>query len=309
MTESSFAARYLMLARQRLRAGDARGAIEQLRRVLSEDPSLAEAHALLAYALYNAKRVYAARVECDQALALEPENITAHLAAALVAIAERKPALAQEHVDAAVALSPDNANSYEVQARVCELRGDRAGEHAALEKALSLAAEDTEIMAKLGFLHLRQRQYPRALELAQHALENEPENATALCLMGYVHLADGDIEAARDHAIWALRNGKQEGALRLLAAIKAKQSLLLGVWWRYSVWLQALGEARIAFVLVGSYLVYRVASVFARSRGSEAADLVDDAWYAICIYSWVAPSLFQRSLRRELDQIKLRSDF
>jgi hypothetical protein len=125
-----------------------------------------------------------------------------------------------------------------------------------------------------------------------------------------VHLARGEIDAARDHALWALRNGEQRSALGLLAAIKARQSFLLGVWWRYSVWLSALAEGRIAAVLVVSFLAYRVATVFAQQHASkQIADLVNYAWYGMCAYSWFGPSLFQRSLRRELDQIKLRADF
>ncbi|HWZ89713.1 MAG TPA: tetratricopeptide repeat protein [Polyangiaceae bacterium] len=302
--------RLLGLARQRLRMGDARGAVEPLRRVLSEDPNLAEAHALLACALHNTKRIFAARVECELALQLDPESVTGHLASSFVAVAERKPQLAEQHVEAAIALAPENPAGYEARARVYRLRGDRRAEREALERALSLEPEDANVLAKLGSLDLWARNYVSAEKYAQQALENEPENGEALCLKGYVHLARGEIDAARDHALWALRNGKQERALHLLAAIKARQSFVLGLWWRYSVWLSAMGEGRIATVLVGSFLVYRVAAALVQQHGlRQGAELVNYAWYGICAYSWFGPALFRRSLRRELAQIELRKDF
>jgi hypothetical protein len=33
------------------------------------------------------------------------------------------------------------------------------------------------------------------------------------------------------------------------------------------------------------------------------------AWIAFAVYTWVAPAMFMRSIRRETEQVSLRPDF
>ncbi|XXY46877.1 hypothetical protein WME91_43440 [Sorangium sp. So ce269] len=76
------------------------------------------------------------------------------------------------------------------------------------------------------------------------ALKAEPEHADALILIGDVLLRRGDASGAREHAVWAIRTDVRDpDALRLLAAIKARESLLLGLWFRVSSVLARLGPS------------------------------------------------------------------
>ena len=45
------------------------------------------------------------------------------------------------------------------------------------------------------------------------------------------------------------------------------------------------------------------------ARSPAATSLVSMGWLAVAAYTWFAPGVFQRMLRRELEQVQLRSDF
>ncbi|WP_437929559.1 hypothetical protein WMF37_09900 [Sorangium sp. So ce291] len=68
--------------------------------------------------------------------------------------------------------------------------------------------------------------------------------------MGHVLLRRGDVSGAREHAVWALRTDRSHpDALRRLAAIKARERLLLGLWFRRSSALAGLGPSAMLVLL------------------------------------------------------------
>jgi len=143
------------------------------------------------------------------------------------------------------------------------------------------------------------------------SLTLSPANQDALVLMGAVLLRRGDVENAREHAIWAIRiDPTDRGALHLMGAIKAKTSWFLGLWWRYNTWCSEVGSKNAAVVLLGAFILYRFLTQFLvdfdRPQGAE---LVSYAWLGICIYSWVGPGIFQRELQKELQSVQLRKGF
>ena len=129
--------------------------------------------------------------------------------------------------------------------------------------------------------------------------------------MGNVLLRRGKVEEAREHAVWALRNDPADrGALRLMAAIKARQNPFLGLWWRYSTWMGSLGDGRAIVVLLGAYVAYRVLTITVADRGNAGlANLVSALWLAFVAYTWFGPAMFRRSLERELESVKLERGF
>jgi tetratricopeptide (TPR) repeat protein len=179
-----------------------------------------------------------------------------------------------------------------------------------LESALELDPEDIEALVSLGSLHHDRGRLAEAEDAARRALEIEPERQEALVLMGYVHLSRGDVEAAREHAIWALRATPTDaGAIRLLAAVKARQSLLWGVWYRANARLFSYGSKAVA-ILLGMFVVQIFARLILSDVGLPgAADVVRLAWLALCVYSWVGPARFNAMVRKELESVRLRSDY
>ena len=129
--------------------------------------------------------------------------------------------------------------------------------------------------------------------------------------MGRILLHHGKVEEAREHAIWALRSDpSSRGALHLMAAVKARSSFWLGLWWRYSTWMGALGDGRAILVLLAAYVLYRFGVITAQHVGRQnLAEYLSLLWLGIVAYTWFGPMLFRRSLEKELKTVQLREDF
>jgi Flp pilus assembly protein TadD len=302
--------RFTDLGAAALDRGQHQAAVDLFRRALTLDPDEPRAHALLALALLRMKRLGAALLEAQTALVLAPEAPLSHLILGHVLLAHRKPEEARGHFESAREhdlASPAPLRGLAAVETFFD-REDRAVE--ILEKALELDPEDVDTLSALGTAHLSRGRLDEAERHARAALEIEPEHADSLVLMGFVLLKRGDIQGAREHAVWALRGAAGEtDALRLLVAIKARESLFLGLWFRFNSMLGALGPSGM-LVLLGAYCVQRVLQLALEDmKMKPIAELVGYAWLGLCVYSWVAPGVFQRMLVREIKMVRLREDF
>jgi tetratricopeptide (TPR) repeat protein len=298
----------LAAAADQIDHGNPQLAIEILRRVLSQAPELSPAHALLAIALLNQKRIHAARAEAQMAVTLEPESPLAHRALGHVHIAHKNLGAARAELDAAIELAPDDATNHRVSASLSVLQGRRKEARASLERARQLDPEDSDVIVAMGNLELSEGRLDAAEACAREALEILPEHVDGLVLMGNLLLRRGKIDEAREHAIWALRRSAADAdALRLLVSIKAHESLFLGVWWRFNTWLGELGDGRAVLVLLGAYVVQRALVLWAnQNQHAMTAEIVQFGWLGICVYTWVGPGLFKRALTKELGRVQLR---
>ena len=76
------------------------------------------------------------------------------------------------------------------------------------------------------------------------------------------------------------------------------------------VWMGALGDSRANLVLVLAYLAYRAGTMATADAGQKGiASIVSLAWLSFCVYSWFAPSMFQRAVQRELAEVELRPGY
>lgn len=301
----------LELALQLMRVGQLDGAMGQLRAVLADDPELARAHALLATILLDQHRLAAAEHESALALRIEPENPLALHVAVRVAIATRRFKAAAGLLDQLLALHPGDAEAKRWQARLAGLEGRREEEGRLLAEALALDPEDPDLLSDLADHHLQAGRVAEAERWARRALEVEPGHADSLVSMGFVLLRQGRAAEARDHAVWALQQDPGDRrALSLLVAVKARSSFLLGLWWRWSAWMGSLGDQRAILVLLGAFVIYRVAVVTADYYQHEnLATYLQVVWLGIVAYTWIGAGLFQNALRKELATVELRRDF
>lgn len=300
--------RLLSLARRQLRIGQLDGAVETLRRALAEDPDHADAHALLALVLHDMKRLHAAAYESDRALTLDPLGFLPLLASGIVLLARRKLSEAEDRFQQLRQLAPESAEPLRRLAAVRGFQGERREVRELLDEALRREPENVDVLTDLGDWHLEAGDAAGAERHARGALEIEPESPEALVLMGHVLLRRGRSQEAREHAVWALRkNPESREALYLMAAIKARKNPLLGLWWRWSIWMGALGEGRAILVLLAAFVVYRFGTITAAHLGYEdLAAGVQIAWLALVAYTWFGPTLFYRSLRKDLAGVELR---
>jgi predicted Zn-dependent protease len=105
--------------------GQIDGAIDTLRRVLSDDPDQPEAHAWLAACLLRKRRLHAATVEAQMALTLAPESTLARWVGAEVELARRDFGAAERHIEALLADAPGVPAFHRLKAGLA-LSGRRA---------------------------------------------------------------------------------------------------------------------------------------------------------------------------------------
>lgn len=301
----------LALARRLMRIGNYAAAIEQLRQALAADPTDAGAHALLAVCLHATKRLYAAEYEAQQALAAAPELPAAHLAAGAIQLTRRRFAAAEQHLQEALALDPTDATAYRLLAEVYDGWGRRTQAAPTLRQGLQHAPDNPELIADLGLHLLEAGRLDDAEARAHEALAIDATCADAVLLMGHVLLRRGDIAGAREQALLCLQaDADYAPALHLLCAVKMRANPFLGLWWRFAVWMGRFGNTNTLVVIIGSYVVYRLAAQLLDDHGQgDMATLLSILWLILCAYSWAAAGLFEKMLKKELESVRLRRDF
>jgi tetratricopeptide (TPR) repeat protein len=300
--------RFIERAEHLYAIGHVDGAIDELKRALTDDPDHAEAHAWLALCLLRKRRLHAAGVEANLAMTLGPELLLSQLVAAEVAIAKRDFKAAGQHIETLLAEAPENPAFHRLKARWLTLTGKRELRLAALEAAQRLVPDDPETLAALSEHFAEAGQRERARQLAEDALRLDAENHNALVAMGWALLLSGDKTGAREHALAALRaDALAPDALALLTSIKTRSNPLLGAWWHYATWMQRLGAAGSVSVLLAAFVLYRVAVIVAEQQGASGlAGGIQIAWLAVVAYSFVGPIMFRKALQRELESVELR---
>lgn len=303
--------RLLELAAQRIQNGQIDSAIESLRQALAQDPDLAQAHAYLAICLLKKKRLYAAMQESKLALAIEPASEIAHFAMANICIAQRNFNAAQKHLDQLLDIDPNDPRYYLLQADLKGLQRKDDEILPLLERALEIDPESSSALSKLSDYYLDKGDLKNAERYAYESLRLEPENIDGLVSMGYVLLRRGDVQAAREHAVSALQQAPDNSAaLTLVASIKARTSPLLGLWWRYNAWMSSVGSTRSILVLLLAYIVFRLTTMGFKDLGHpDVSSIIQWAWLGIVIYTFVGPTLFMRSLKKELSDVRLSREF
>jgi tetratricopeptide (TPR) repeat protein len=229
----------------------------------------------------------------------------------LALIASRKLREARKHLSLAHDLEPESSMRALELAHVHDLLGEQSERIALVKLARELEPDSPDAIVADGEIELERGNADAARQRAREALELEPEETDALVLMGRCELRSGNLDGAREHVRWALSNSPQDtGALHLLAGIKARENPLLGVWWRYNTWMNERGTGMAIFLLVGAYVVYGVSTqVLADLGAARASQAIHYGWLGFCVYTWFAPGLFLRAVRKEIGQVRLSEHF
>lgn len=293
------------------RLGNHRGACELLQRALSLDPDHARAHAALAFVLVTARRLPAARIELRAALALDADDGYVHFVAAAVLRASRELDDAWAHCLIALEADRADAATYVLGAAIRELQGDRARARELLHEALAIDAAHTGALTRLAQLELEAGDREGAAEHIALALRSDPADLEAHVVAGFIALAAGDAEGAERHAGFVLnQDATHQHGLQLWTAVKARRSRVLGVWWRWNTWVSLGDDRRQVAMLIGTFVVVRVAIIVTDELGHAGLSrLLSLAWLGLCAYTWFAPVLFRRWLKRDLGTVTLDPDY
>lgn len=300
----------LELARRQMQIGQTDGAIDNLSAYLGENPQDAHAHALMAMCLHDRRRLTAAEHEARAALALDANDAFAHVACGQVAQAQRKPRAALAHFEAAQALAPEWDVPLRQLAWVYLYWGKPRQAREFVARALALDP-DSDNRALAAHIALELGEVAEAERGAREVLRQDPAHGEGLSVLGHALLRQNRLQEARETALWAVRNAPtSRGAIALLLAVKMRQNPLTGWIWRLNAFLASGSSRRTIVSLLGVYLAIRVATLLLEDYGlAPEATMLSYAWLGFCVYSWVAPVLFQRALKRELDDVQLHERF
>ncbi len=305
MTDDPHIQRLLDRAFARIDHNDLLGAFDILHELLTLDPDVGEAHALLALCLIDMHSLGSARAEAETALNLDSDSAFAHQAMGSVSLVEGKLEAAEAHFEQARALEPANATHYESLANLDALR-ERPYRHW-LDQAIALAPEDASILAAISKERFLAGDLVEARRYADNALASDPEHGDALLAKARVLLHAGDIDDARVHVVAALHaDAMDTDALHLLVAVRARKNPALGMWMRWSLWTETMSRGKRIAWLVGLLVGSRfLAQLFSDLGLPRLSGFVQTAWLAFVAYSWIGPEVFRRLLARELADVQL----
>lgn len=293
------------------RLGNHRGATDLAQRALTIDPDHAQAHAVLASILLDARRLRGALIEMRAALALDGNDPYIHQIAAAVLTAQRKLGEAWEHCLVALEDAGATPGAYVLGARIRKLQGDTARARELLLEALELDAAHTGALTELARIELGAGDAARAAHLIETALTSDPADRHAHVVAGYIDLARGDVASAEHHARFVLSQvATDQDGLELWTAIQARRSWLLGAWWRWNAWMSVGEDRRRIALLIGGFVVVRLAIIISDGLGLDTVSRVLTlAWLGLCAYTWIAPELFRRMVERSLGTVRLDPNF
>lgn len=225
--------------------------------------------------------------------------------------AERKLDAAWEHVNVALQDDSNDADTFVLAASIRSLQGQPDAARALLGEALARDPDHVGARTELARLELDRGNTAEAQHHIDHALVADPSDLDAHVVAGYLALRRGDAADAEKHAQFALgEDAADRGALELWTAIKAHRSLWLGLWWRFNAFVSLRSERAQLGILIGSFLVVRLAIILAGAAGLENLELwLSRIWLGFCAYTWFAPAIFRRMLGRELSSVVLRDDY
>jgi len=307
----TFGTRLLERAEQQMHEGQYQEAIDNLVGYLGQAPQDGDAHALLAICLCHRHRLAAALLEAEAALRIDPHAPFAQMANGIVHQARREPRRAEEHFRNALELQPEWDWPPRELGRQCLYWGRREEAREWIERARGLAPDEAENHVLEARWHLQYGEAGKAEAIALDVLSAEPSHVGALVVLGFAQLKQGRTQEALEHALWAVRNAPTERApLALLVAAKMRRNPFTGLWWRLNTFLSSGSATRSVSLMLGVYLAIRVLTLVLQDLGlPTAADALTYLWLGFCVYTWVAPALFQRALAKELERVQLRPDF
>jgi adenylate cyclase len=211
-TNNLDAYKYYLMARQYRDTGNsgsrraAELSIRLCRRAIEIDPNYAQAWALLALMLSNARLYFETHLEdgeteADRAITLDPNLAEAHAAKARVLNRKARPGEARAEIDRALALDPECYEAHREAAIWCSLAHDTEGAISYFEKAASLAENEYYAAGMViafyhaaGDLEGERRAAQRALKRIEKLLASEPDHGSALSFGVSALFTLGEIE-------------------------------------------------------------------------------------------------------------------
>lgn len=292
-------------------AGNNEGAVGKIREILREHPD--DAHALAMLSIFELRANHADKaIEAGKAaVAADPEYDFAHRALGWSFESTGDHARAEEHFRTAIELEPDGAYNHYAHAALLMKRDRRREAAALLDRALALDPENATFLATCAELCLMDGRLDAAADCATRALVLDPDDTGALLARAEIQLRQGRLADARENILWVLRHeATNPRAINLLCQVKTRQNPIMGLWWRWAIWMQGFGGWRAWAVVLLIYVAFQAfRATLLPAFPPVLQGVIMASWVGFAILTWVGPSIFRRMMARELKGVRLRPDF
>lgn len=290
-----------------LQSGNYDAAIETAKTILAREPEDADALCILSNAYLSKGDLTSAGRVARELIAFDPELDAGHRALAVCLLNETKLKPALESARQAVACDSSEAGNHVILALVLDELTKFDDAEQAYREALEL--EPDHVYAKTSYANflLSRGRDDEAATLAAEVSQEIPDDIETILLRGRMALRDGDVDEARNNVMWALQqDATDHAALHLLAQIKMRKNPLLGLWWRYAIWMERFTTLQRWLLVIGLYVAWRFLFASVAVVLGPLAILLALAWLVFCVLTWIGPWLLNRMVRRELKSVEIK---
>ena len=250
----------LTTVRHYISVGRHNQAIKELNHALSSAPEDPELHFLLALCYYEKDKYKRALHHIFQTLQKAPDNALVHQTYGAILIALNQHKQAQMAIDQAMRLNPQDADNYAVQAQLYIERQYWDDALAAADDGLAIDPENTDCLNFRSMALTKLRRHKDASATIATTLHQAPENPNAHANMGWQKLHQNQPREALTHFQEALRLQPDNDYAKsgLVEALKARNPIYR-VLLAYMLWMITLSPGVRFGVLIGGYVLYRIA--------------------------------------------------
>ena len=271
-----------------------------LRRTLAEDPTDAEAHTLLAFALLYQGRETDALLEAQAAVRFAPGDPAGHYAGAIILTEMGKYDEALSAIRTAIRIVPEMPRYYAVMGNIYLRQRQWQQALDAVETGLRFDPQDIQCNNIRAMALVKLGRRGEAGQSLASILALNPENAMTHANQGWALLHGGQHEQALEHFREALRLNPQLGWARegVVEALKARNPIYW-VMLRYFLWMARLNASVRWGLILGVFFLNRAASELAQQYPTLALIFfpLSLLYIAFVFLSWTAHSLFNLLLR------------
>ncbi len=189
-------------------------ALREGEELLSASPGNSRLRSVVAALYMSLGDTTAARAAYEQALRQDDASVAALLGLARIAAQDEKFDDARLQIRRALQIEPNNLLATLEMARLAAAEGDRAASVSWLEKARAGNPYAIAPRMLLASRYLAMERVEDARQVAQEALQIDPDNAGARNTLGVIHLVSGNPGAAEQMLSQAVRGAPDNAAYR-----------------------------------------------------------------------------------------------
>lgn len=291
----------LQRARLLISQNRTKDAADQLRQLLSQDPDVAEAHALLAMCMtQDQDQWHDATREAERAIYLAPDQSLSHYA--LAAVLEKRNRLPEALAAAREAIRLDGyvAHYFALAASIEAQQLNWKSAHEIASQGLEVDPDDEGCTTIRALSLERLGRTGDAMSEADAAVAKNPDSAEAHAMRGWAQMQSGQYRAAQESFRESLRlDPTYEFARTGMIQALNNNHLLFRLVFRFYSFIGRMAQAAQWAIIIGLFVGMRILRGLADQYPALQPYVtpISMLYLGFCLLSWIADPLFNTFLR------------